>query len=80
MLLMAIATSCFADEFRVPYGVKKNMFLEEMKKEGYDFSGTDDADGHVEDKGNQFIVFTNRGASDYTMDKIQEVAKRCHRG
>ena len=78
-LTLAIPQSCFADEFRIPYGVKTRQFVDEMKQYGYDFGGGDDSDGHVEDKGNKFIVFTNRGATEYTMDKIVETAKRCKR-
>lgn len=77
--LVSITTSCLAAEFRMPYSVKKEMFLKEMKKLGYDFYGNDDSDGNVQDKGSMFIVFTNLPPTEYTMEKIEEVSKRCIR-
>lgn len=64
----------YADVIWIPMPTKVKMFKKLMKERGLDLSGTDEADGHVEDHGTKIKIVTHRWMEMDELDKIKEAA------
>lgn len=67
---MVVAPMSFADVAWIPGSIKVEQFKEEMMARGMDLSGTDDADGLVENQGTRLKVVTY---GELTMEQLNDL-------
>ena len=84
-ILLVIAGMCFAsslalaDEIQIPYGVYMDEFKAECKLKGLDLENTRASQGFVNDRANEFSVFTYKTATPEQLDLIREVSLKHRR-
>lgn len=72
---LVVAPMSFADVAWIPGSIKVERFKEEMAKVGMDLSGTDEADGLVENFGTKLKVVSYRSLTIEQLDQLKEAAR-----
>lgn len=74
ILSMAFPISLFADVVWIPMPTKVGEFKEIMREKGMDLSGSDNAEGFVEDHGTKIKVVTYGTLSNKQLDDMKDAA------
>ena len=70
---------CFSDELRIPFSIKEQAFLQELKKHNLNFDGSDNADGLLKNYGQTMSVCTFKKATPEQLKIITDAAFKCVR-
>ncbi len=73
VLAMVFLLGCslsHATEVRVPYGIYVEQFKKESKEKGFDLN---DVDGFIQNKGNNFVIYTYKPITDEQLELIKDL-------
>jgi len=72
--VMGATAISYADGIVIPCSIKVSAFIKDMKQHGMDLSGSDDADGEVQNSGTSMKVITYKPVTPEQMDLMKDIA------